>query len=117
MTAAGKPTVAADGAALLAGSRCPACGAAFFPPRQVCSRCLGELEEAPLSARGTVYTHTVVHQSAPAFETPYTLVYVDLPEGVRVLGQLAGEARIGMEVELEPDERLGFRFRPVGEGS
>lgn len=144
MTCAGQSTVATGagvpfrpgllelaegGVGRLVGSRCPACGARFFPPRHVCSRCLAEpLEPAALSTRGTVYTYTVVHQAAPGFETPYVLGYVDLPEGVRVLGQVAGiapdEARIGMAVELavEPfgeDEQgrllIGYRFRPVPE--
>jgi uncharacterized OB-fold protein len=96
----------------------------------VCSRCLaGELEVAPLSSRGTVYTYTVVHQAPPGFEAPYALAYVDLPEGVRVLGQIAGveaeTVRIGLEVELslEPfgeddqgQELIGYRFRPASEG-
>lgn len=94
------------------GSRCTSCGATFYPPRGICSRCLSELEPAELSTRGVVYTYTVVHQAAPGFETPYTLVYVDLPEGVRVLGRLAGEPRIGLEVELAPDG-----FRPVAKAA
>jgi uncharacterized OB-fold protein len=89
---------------------CPSCGATFYPPRRVCARCLAELEPAELSTKGVVYTYTVVHQAGPGFETPYTLVYVDLPEGVRVLGRLAGEPRIGMVVELAADV-----FRPVAE--
>lgn len=115
------------GGGRLLGSRCPECGACFFPSRRVCSRCLTEgLEPAPLSTRGTVHSCTVVHQAAPGFEVPYALGYVDLPEGVRVLGQITGiapgEARIGMEVELsiepfgendEGQEVIGYRFRPV----
>lgn len=95
----------------------------------MCSRCLTEeLEAAPLSPRGTVYTYTVIHQAAPGFEVPYALAYVDLPDGVRVLGQVAGvepdAVRIGMEVELslEPfgededgQELIGYRFRPAPE--
>jgi uncharacterized OB-fold protein len=96
----------------------------------VCSRCLSEeLEAAPLSSRGTVYTYTVIHQAAPGFEVPCALAYVDLPEGVRVLGQIAGvepeAVRIGMEVELslepfgeddEGQELIGYRFHPAPEG-
>jgi len=120
-----------DGDGRVVGSRCPSCGAHFFPPRQVCSRCLTEdLEVVALSGSGVVYTYTVVHQAAPGFDVPYALGYVDLPEGVRLLGQIAGispEAlRIGMPVSLrvEPfgqDEEgrqiLGYRFRPVEGGS
>jgi uncharacterized OB-fold protein len=76
--------------------------------------------------RGTVYTCTVIHQAAPGFDVPYALGYVDLPEGVRVLGQIAGvepeAVRIGMEVEVsfEPfgeddlgQELIGYRFHPA----
>ncbi len=119
-----------DAGGRLTGSRCPACGAVFFPPRRVCSRCLaGELEPAPLSTRGVVHSYTVVHQATPDFEVPYALAYVDLPEGVRVLGQVAGlppeEVEIGLAVELELHpvgedaegrETVGYRFRSAAGG-
>lgn len=94
-----------DGGVRLIGSRCPGCGAHFFPARQVCSGCLTEdLARVPLTGHGTLYTYTVVRQSVPGFDVPYLLGYVDLPEGVRVLGQLAGiserDARIGMPLVL-----------------
>ena len=111
------------------GSRCPSCEAHFFPTRQVCSRCLAEdLEQVALSTRGTLYTYTVLHQAAPGFEVPLVLGYVDLPERVRILGQVAGlepdSLRMGMELDLsvEPfahDEEgqtvMGYRFRPPGD--
>ncbi len=84
------------------------------------------METVPLSTEGTVYTYTVVHQSTPAFEVPYVLGYVDLAEGVRVLGQITGcdpgDVRIGMPVVLtvepfgedeEGRELAGYRFRPA----
>jgi len=79
----------------------------------------------PLSTRGTLYTYTTVHQSTPAFATPYVLAYADLPEGVRLLAQLVaapGDVRIGMPVELrvepvgvnaEGRPVLGYRFHPA----
>lgn len=72
-----------------------------------------------------MYTYTIVRQSTPAFEVPYALGYVDFPEGVRIMGQIAGvefdEITIGMPMTLalEPfgeDEQgnplTGYRFRP-----
>lgn len=117
-----------DDEARMVGSKCPSCHARFFPLRQVCSRCLtADLETFPLSDTGTLYTYTVVRQAAPGFEVPYVLGYIDLPEGVRLLGQVAGiepeAVRLGMRLHLhvEPfgeDEAgrtvLGFRFRPEG---
>ena len=89
----------------LIGSRCGSCGAHYFPTREVCARCLSEnMESVALSGRGVLYTFTVIRQSTPAFEVPYILGYVDLPEGVRVMGQISGcapeDLSIGMELEM-----------------
>ncbi len=114
------------GAGHLLGSRCRACGAHFFPVRAACSGCLSDdLETVRFSDCGVLYTFSVVHQSTPAFEVPYVLGYVDLPEGVRVMGQIAGcesdDVEIGMELCLSTEPfgsdadgkaLLGFRFRP-----
>lgn len=119
-----------DGNGHLIGSRCTSCGAHFFPARDVCSRCLAEdLRRVPLSGRGSLYTYTVVRQSTPGFTVPYLLGYVDLPEGVRVLGILEGvaegRARIGMGLTLvtrpagtdeQGREVIGYGFRPAAEG-
>ncbi|MBI4729967.1 MAG: Zn-ribbon domain-containing OB-fold protein [Acidobacteria bacterium] len=118
--------VTPEGTGHLIGTRCPTCGAHFFPPRAVCSRCLTEdLQTVGLSDAGTLYTFTVIHQSTPGFQIPYVLGYVDLPEGVRVLAQIgvaAEQARIGMPLDLsiEPfgedkdgNPMLGYRFRPA----
>ncbi len=97
--------VAEDGTGHLVGSRCPTCGAHYFPTREVCAGCLTEdLETVPLPRRGTLYTYTAVHQSTPAFETPYVLGYVDLEAPVRVMGQIdvdPEEVAIGMALELK----------------
>lgn len=117
-----------DGGGHLLGSRCTACGAHYFPVRPVCAGCLSdELEPVRFSNEGTLYTYTVIHQSTPAFEVPYLLGYVDLPEGVRVMGQLTGtesDIRIGAPMRLRIEsfgvddtgtELLGYRFAPVDE--
>lgn len=120
-----------DGGVTLLGSRCQACGTAYYPPHAICVRCLDAVHLASLrlSRRGTVYAYSVVYQSTPEFPTPYVLAYVDLPEGVRVLAQLADVApstvHTGMAVEVvgtvvqpgangAPDV-IGYRFRPVAE--
>lgn len=123
--------LADNGRGHLIGSRCPACGAHFFPAREVCSRCLGQdMERVALSSRGSLYTYTVVRQSVPGFSVPYLLGYVDLPEGVRVLGPLADlgedEVHIGMTLDLatrpvgtseEGHELIGYVFQPAVEGN
>lgn len=116
-----------DGRGVLVGARCRACGAYYFPAPEVCARCQEQsLERVDLTGPGTVYTYTMVWQSTPQFQTPYVLVYVDFPEGVRVLGQLVGcepsAVRVGMPVEVvfeqvgkDPEGRpvVGWRFRPA----
>ncbi len=123
----GELEVTGPGTGHLIGSRCGSCGAHYFPRRQACARCLSpEMETVPLSAEGTLYTYTVVRQSIPVFEVPYVLGYVDLPEGVRLMSQIAGcdpdDVRIGMPLVLsiEPfgededgNELTGYRFRPA----
>src|SRR3972149_2007214 len=89
--------VGANGEGHLIGSLCPKCGARYFPQRGVCARCLGELEPTPLATKGRLYTYTVLHQAAPGFEVPFVLGYVDLTDGVRVMGQLGGGAPGGGE--------------------
>jgi len=115
-----------DGTGNLLGSQCQSCGAHFFPIRQACAGCLSQdLETIKFSTEGTLYTYSVVRQSTPAFEVPYALGYVDFPENVRIMGQIAGidfdKITIGMPMTLalepfgEDDEGtplIGYRFRP-----
>jgi len=87
--------------ARLRGSRCAQCRARFSPSRRVCFECGGrELEETLLGPGGTLYSYTTVHVSASR-PTPYTIGYVDLDEGVRVLSIVEGDPG-----ELRPDQRV-----------
>ena len=120
--------IPAGAAACLLGNCCRECKATYFPPRQICPRCMkeGVLDSLPLSRRGTLYTYTVIRQAPPRYPVPYAVGYVDLPEGVRVFAQLEGwerrelKADEAMEVfftTIRVDERgeglVGYRFRPV----
>ncbi len=62
--------------------------------------------------RGVVWSWTITHRAIdPAFaeQLPYAVVVVELEEGVRVVGNLAGlailELRIGLEVNVSLDLR------------
>lgn len=92
--------------------RCLACGAHRYPPRPICPRCrtLGG-EWIPASGRGTVYSWVVAyHPPRPEFaaHVPYTIVLVDLEEGVRMVSRLvdtppeAVAERLPVEVVFEP---------------
>lgn len=72
--------------------RCAACGKARHYPRLVCSACHSlEFEWIEASGHGVVHSWTVCHHAYhPGFarDLPYTLLTVDLAEGVRALGRL-----------------------------
>jgi uncharacterized OB-fold protein len=88
--------------------RCGDCGAFQHYPRGVCARCWGRtLEWRPTAGRGRIYTFTVTHRTqARGFkdETPYALAWVELEEGVQVLGNVVGcdpaRIAIGMPVRV-----------------
>lgn len=103
----------------LAIQKCRACGGFQHPAEWVCWRChsedLGWEEVAP---RGRVYSwERIWHPFHPALEghVPYLVVLVELPQadGVRLIGNLAGDpmqaVEIGAEVEaLFEDHVEGF---------
>jgi uncharacterized protein len=103
---------------VLSAQRCQDCGRLQHYPKPVCSACMGpNLVFEPLSGKGTVYSFTTVRRPEnPDFvaEAPYTVIDVQLDEGIRFLSRLADEAdadglRIG-----DPLEAV---FRPVGDGT
>lgn len=96
--------------------RCPACGAAQFPPRALCGHCHAKApprwEQA--CGRGVIASHTTVHRAPSAAfreEAPYTLALVTLEEGPRLLvrlrGAVAQAARIGAPVVIGFDPPEG----------
>jgi len=103
---------------------CRACGETWFPPTPGCPRCAStsvELVEA--SGRGRVYSWVVVNRAlSPAFagDVPYVVLAVDLDEGGRMFGRLAGDAsdprlgaaaRVRAELyEVEGQVLVGFIF-------
>ena len=105
-----------SGVAHLIGGKCPQCGTYVFPPRaNNCPNpgCDGdELDQVPLSRRGTVWSYTENRYAPPPpypspdpFE-PFAVAAVELAdEGLIVLGKvvegtLAADLKVGMEMEL-----------------
>jgi uncharacterized OB-fold protein len=86
-----------------------------------------QLKNTTLSKGGKLYTYTIVYRSAPDFNVPYIVGYIDFEEeGIRVFSQLTGckmeELEIGMEMKLvfeemdmnERDKRkLIYKFKPI----
>lgn len=90
--------------------RCGDCGRVRHYPQLLCPVCHSfAVEHVTATGRGTVHSWTVSHHAfAPEFrdEVPYTLVTVDMEEGVRVLGRLDGPVApsvgLAVTVAFEP---------------
>ncbi len=74
--------------------KCGNCGRVHFPPRTVCPIChrksIGKMERTKLSGEGEVLTYSVVHEAPSDLEMqkPYVIAMIQMPEGVRVTGQI-----------------------------
>ncbi len=114
-----------DGGVLLA-NKCKSCGQIFFPKAKLCQACLHEeLEEAPLSRKGKLYSYTIAHMPSSFFPPPHAMGYVAFPEGVRVFAPLKiiedKPFDVGMEMEVvieklwefEEKELIGYVFKPI----
>jgi uncharacterized OB-fold protein len=125
----------------LIGTSCKSCGTISFPRETTFCKnpsCAGdEFADVELSRRGTVWSYTDAQYQPPAPYisntdpyVPFALAAVELPEGIVVLGQVAGgygvaDLKVGSEVELvvEPlytDEsgvRTIWRWKPTAERS
>jgi uncharacterized OB-fold protein/acyl dehydratase len=87
--------------------RCGECGALRHPPGPMCPAC-GAAKPDYLVAAGTgeVYSYVVQHHPpVPGKKLPIVVALVQLPEGVRMVGELLGVApervRIGLPVRAE----------------
>jgi uncharacterized protein len=112
-----RPTISRDTEYFWAGTRagelriwrCGACGLLRHPPGPMCPRCGATRPEYQVaSGHGEVYSYVVHHHPpVPGRDVPFVVALVELPEGVRVLGELRGsdpaEVRVGLPVEIEFD--------------
>ena len=95
---------------------CEDCGRVFFYPRIHCPACGSRrLGWRRASGRGTVFsfTHVAVsfHGSDWESQLPYTVVLVDLEEGVRMVSRLIGGGRAAVRT----GDAVDFTF-PMIEG-
>ncbi len=98
-------------------TRCPRCGAVYYPPRAECPKCFEEgMEWITLRGPGKLVSYTAIHitpdhftpdfsRQAPFSEylyRPAPVGIVELAEGVRVMGWIIGvppeELRVGMKL-------------------
>lgn len=115
----------------LGGSRCSECGETSLCVTNVCANCGREtVSEISLSARGTLWTYTVVRHRPPGDYkgpdpfVPFGLGLVELPEGLRVLAPIEcdiAQLKIGLAVQFKPVVRrysdgrevVSFAFEPI----
>jgi uncharacterized OB-fold protein/acyl dehydratase len=126
-----RPMISPDTAFFWAGTAagelriqsCADCGTRRHPPGPMCMAC-GSPNAKYVVAAGTgeVFSYIVHHHPpVPAKRLPMVLALVELPEGVRVLGELVGTGpaavSVGMPVEAEflrvDDELTLPAWRPV----
>jgi uncharacterized protein len=106
--------------------RCARCGTVRHPPGPMCAACGTPAAGEYLVASGTgeVYSYVVHHHPpVPGKKLPIVIALVQLPEGVRMVGELhgvaAGEVAVGMPVRVEfarIDDALTLpTWRPAGQ--
>lgn len=93
--------------------RCESCNRLVWYPRFVCPHCGGStLRWERLSGNGVVYAVSVHHRAAlPALadKVPYSVVLVDLDDGVRLMSNVFGPApAVG--------DRVGLAWTPLDDG-
>jgi uncharacterized protein len=110
---------------VLVGNKCPQCGAAFFPKAEFCTQCLNkELEELPLSKRGTLYSYTITRVPVGRYPIPHAVGMITLPEKIRITVPLIiseEDFKIGEEMEMEistlwteeDHDVIGYKFKAV----
>jgi uncharacterized protein len=87
--------------------RCDECGTVRHPPGPRCTSC-GNMTAGYVEAAGVgeVYSYVVHHHPpVPGKKLPIVIALVQLPEGVRIVGELfgvdPGQVRIGLPVQAE----------------
>ncbi|MBV6510181.1 MAG: hypothetical protein JJLCMIEE_03301 [Acidimicrobiales bacterium] len=106
--------------------KCGSCDRYFQPPRPMCPECrsMDTMEWVPSAGRGQVYSFvnfTTDRMAYPAMKIPYSVVLVELEEGVRMISNMLDlepdDVQIGMPVEVafdDLDEDLTlFKFKKL----
>ncbi|GAA0992223.1 OB-fold domain-containing protein [Acrocarpospora macrocephala] len=104
--------------------KCGDCGELRHPPGPVCPSCRSVKRTYAVAAgTGVVYSYVVHHNPpVPGRETPFVVAVVELPEGVRIVGNVVdcapAEVEIGMPVRVtfrEMDDELTLPLWTPGE--
>lgn len=101
---------------------CADCGRIRHYPQLLCSHCYSDaVNWKDATGRGKVHSWTVAHHAFhPAFKAdlPYTLVTVDLEEGVRALGLWQSDLELSLDLAVHGqfetrEESVALVFRPL----
>jgi uncharacterized OB-fold protein len=87
----------------VAGWRCRDCGYPIALAAPWCPRCRGTLTPDAFGPYGTVWSSTVFRVALGERTPPWTLAYVDLDDGPRILVHVEGtdrRLRVGARVEM-----------------
>lgn len=83
---------------------CRACGTVRWPPGPMCPECQGsDTNWVESTGKGKVYSWVVVHHAAhPALvdQVPYVIAMIELGEGIRMVGNVAGCTHDAIHVDL-----------------
>ncbi|GAA4953030.1 hypothetical protein GCM10025331_47200 [Actinoplanes utahensis] len=112
-----RPTITPDNEFFWAGvtagelrfQRCGECRMPRHPPGPACPACGSFKQEYDVaSGAGTIHSHVVHHHPpVPGRRAPFVVALVDLPEGVRMVGEYRGpRPEIGDEVRVFFDDGL-----------
>jgi uncharacterized OB-fold protein len=108
----------------LMGTRCQACGAAYLPPRPMCTRCYSiEMEWAAQPVEGTLMAFTTIHIAPSAMiaagygrDHPYCSGIVRLENGLSISAQIVGvEAEQPEAIQIGAPVRVEFLERGEGD--
>jgi len=94
-----------EGRLVQMGNKCMECGKTSYPAVELCPFCSSEMvEKTPLNTVGTLFSFSVTRVPVGPYKPPIIGGYVDLPEGIRVFGQIHAnmeDVKTGMQVKVE----------------
>lgn len=98
---------------------CSDCNSVVFTPKRQCDHCgSANLATKTSKGEGEVYTYSVVRQSAmPGFREmgAYTVAYIDLDEGFRMLSSVVGVADPTKDIKIGQRVKVEFEKQDEGE--
>lgn len=101
----------------VAGTRCTACGHPSVERGPRCAVCGCTVDPAWFGPSGTVWSWTTVRIASTGREPPYTLAYIDLVDGPRILAHVDGAldlAAVDAPVRIIGHTSLGDTLVEVG---